>query len=82
MPDRIHAPQVGAPDPEHDTSPIIEETDEEFDVAGQELGESPVCHFNGAAYEHGQYVCSGSELLRCERGAWLRCGSCDPDHPE
>ncbi|GAB4350070.1 MAG: hypothetical protein Kow006_12400 [Gammaproteobacteria bacterium] len=81
MSDKIHAPQVGAPDPEHRNSPIIEETDEEFEVAGQELGESPVCYFNGRAYQEGEFVCSGTELLRCYRGGWVRTGSCDPDNP-
>lgn len=82
MPERIHAAQVGAPDPERRNSPIIEDTDEDYDVAGQEFGDSAVCYFNGMAYATGQYVCSGSELLRCERGGWVRSGSCDPDNPE
>jgi hypothetical protein len=27
--------------------------------------ESGVCYFNGVGYRIGEYVCSGSELLRC-----------------
>lgn len=81
MSERIHAPHVGAPDPEKRTSPFLEETDEEFEVLGQELDELPICHFNNAVFEEGNYVCSGDELLRCQRGAWVRVGSCDPGNP-
>ncbi len=70
MPRRI--PQVGAPDPERNTSPIFDEDDEiSFDL---EL-ESGVCYFNGAPYRVGDYVLSGNELLHCEeRGVWIRRG--------
>ena len=81
MSERIDVPQVGAPDPDLRNSPIIEETDEEFDLSGQEMVESDLCYFNGHAYRDGSYVCSGSELLRCLRGNWVRQGSCDPDNP-
>ena len=65
-------PQVGAPDPEHKTSPIIDE-DEELSL-DLEL-ETGVCYFNDAAYPVGEYVRSGHELLRCEgRGVWVRKG--------
>ena len=64
--------QVGAPDPEHKTSPIIDE-DEELSL-DLEL-ETGVCYFNDAAYAVGEYVRSGHELLRCEgRGVWVRKG--------
>lgn len=72
---------VGAPDPELRTSPIVEETDEDFEVAAQEVGEDALCYFNDQSYAHGAFVCSGSVLLRCERGAWVREGGCDPDNP-
>ncbi|ROR34401.1 hypothetical protein [Inmirania thermothiophila] len=81
MRDPFRPPQVGAPDPELRNSPIIEDTAEDFEVVGQELDELPVCYFNGVAYRHGQFVCSGTELLRCMRGSWIRAGSCDPDNP-
>lgn len=82
MPERIHVTSVGAPDPEKRCSPVIEETDEEAEVLGQEMPEeATVCHFNDTVYRKGQYVCSGSELLRCVGGAWVREGSCDPDNP-
>ncbi|HHM06408.1 MAG TPA: hypothetical protein ENJ19_11825 [Gammaproteobacteria bacterium] len=75
------AVQVGAPDPEHRNSPIVEDTDEDFEVAGMALTEDAVCYFNSHAYRHGDYVCSGSELLHCRKGTWVRVGSCDPDNP-
>jgi hypothetical protein len=81
MIERIHAPHVGAPDPESRTSLIVEETDEDFEVEGMEASEDSGCYFNDVAYRRGQFVCSGDELLRCENGQWVREGSCDPDHP-
>lgn len=70
MPD--HVPQVGAPDPELNTSPIFDEYEEiSLDL---EL-ETGACYFNNVTYRIGQYVQSGSELLRCEgRGVWVREG--------
>jgi hypothetical protein len=63
-------PEVGAPDPERKTSPILDE-DEEFSL-DLEL-ESGACYFNDVAYPIGQWVRSGSELLHCEeRGLWVR----------
>lgn len=74
---KLSTPDVGAPDPEHRTSPIVEEDEElSFDL---EL-ESGVCYFNGETYPIGQYVRSGSELLQCqERGVWVRKGELRPD---
>lgn len=81
MPERLHAPQVGAPDPEKRNSEVVEETDEEFEVLGQEIPELPVCYFNGVVYADHSFVCSGDELLRCSGGVWVREGSCDPVNP-
>jgi hypothetical protein len=82
MTQRSRLPYVGAPDPELRNSPIIEETDEDFEVLAQELSEQAVCYFNGMAYQDGELVCSGSgELLQCQGGVWVRGGSCDPDNP-
>lgn len=65
-----HVPQVGAPDPEKQTSPILDE-DEEL-MLDVEL-ETGACYFNGQSYPLGSYVMSGSELLHCEeRGLWVR----------
>lgn len=79
MPDTHAVPQVGAPDPESNNSPIFDENDNEFLSLDQEL-ESGVCYFNGETYTIGRYVCSGDELLRCEeKGVWVREGSCHKD---
>lgn len=70
------APQVGAPDPEAKNSPIFDEDDNDYLSLDLEL-ETGVCYFNGETYQRGDYVCSGSELLRCEeKGVWVREGSC------
>ncbi len=81
MSERIHAPQVGAPDPEKRNSPILEETAEDFAEIMQQAGEDAVCYFDGVAYQDGGYVCSGDELLHCRCGSWIREGSCDPVNP-
>lgn len=63
--------QVGAPDPERDTSPIIDDDAEALSLDYEQ--ESGVCHFNGVSYPIGSYVLSGDELLHCEeRGVWVR----------
>ncbi len=81
MTDKINAPDVGAPDPELQNSPIAAETDEDFDVLRQELPGEAMCLFNAKSYANGSHVCSGSTLLRCDYGIWVRVGSSDPDHP-
>lgn len=72
---------VGSPDPESKTSPILEETAEDYDVIAQEVEDLPNCYFNNVAYKDGTYVCSSSALLCCEKGVWVRKGGCDPDNP-
>lgn len=65
-------PQVGAPDPELETSPIVGE-DEESEVEPNVAGGA--CVFNGVGYGIGDFVLSGAELLRCEApGVWVREG--------
>lgn len=79
---KAHTPQVGAPDPERRTSPIFDDDDNEELSLDLEL-ETGVCYFNDVAYAIGQYVRSGSELLRCEeRGVWVREGEVRPDRAE
>jgi len=79
MTDKTNAPQVGAPDPEMKNSPIFDSADSDSLSLDLEL-ESGVCYFNGNAYDMGQYVCSGDELLHCvERGIWARTGPCQPE---
>jgi hypothetical protein len=74
--------QVGAPDPERNTSPIFDEDD--YDELSFDLElESGACYFNDVAYRVGDYVLSGNELLHCEeRGVWIRRGELhDVDTP-
>ncbi|UCH16067.1 MAG: hypothetical protein JSW36_09800 [Burkholderiales bacterium] len=69
-------PQVGAPDPQRDTSPIVGEEDQ-VEVEPNVL--PGICYFNGVAYRIGDFVQSGSELLRCEApGVWVRKGELRP----
>jgi hypothetical protein len=77
----IPGPQVGAPDPELRTSPILEEQDEDFEVLKLETPGEPVCYFNNRSFPQGARVCSGEALLRCDYGIWIRIGSCDRDSP-
>ena len=71
-------PQVGAQDPELPNSPIAEEEDEDTDVIRQQVPGEPFCEFNGARYEHGTYVVSGTRLLQCDRGVWVESAAEDP----
>jgi len=71
-----HAPQVGAPDPELRNSPIFDENDAEALSLDREL-QTAGCWFNSERYANGQYIHSSDELLRCERGVWVRVGE-DP----
>ena len=69
-------PQVGAPDPELNTSPIFDQDD---DISPDLELEAGVCYFNDVIYRIGQYVMSGNEVLRCEgRGVWMREGETQP----
>ena len=69
-------PQVGAPDPELNTSPIIDESEYDETAASPDLElEAPACYFNGEPFALGACVRSGGEVLQCTaRGVWLRKG--------
>jgi hypothetical protein len=82
MSERIHATQVGAPDPELRSSPVLDESaDDDRDGTDPESISFAHCHFNDVVYDDGNLVCSGDEMLKCQRGTWLRIGSCDQDNP-
>lgn len=74
--------QVGAPDPNLQTSPILDE-DEREDIEPEAA--SAFCWFNGVPSRIGEYVLSGHEVLRCEApGLWVRQGEVPvsgPGHP-
>jgi hypothetical protein len=68
--------QVGAPDPELETSPIVGDED---DVEVEPNVLAGVCYFNGVAYRIGDSVLSGDEWLHCEApGVWVREGELRP----
>jgi hypothetical protein len=73
-------PQVGAPDPELDTSPIIVESEYDETAASPDLElEAAACYFNGEPFTLGACVLSGAEVLQCTgRGVWLRKGEIQP----
>jgi hypothetical protein len=68
--------QVGAPDPELKTSPIIDESEYDEHAASPDLElEAPVCYFNQEGFALGDFVLSGDEVLQCtEHGVWVRKG--------
>jgi hypothetical protein len=69
-------PQVGAPDPELKNSPIVDHSEyDDRDGLTDVETESAGCHFNGAAFDIGDTVLSGSDVLECApRGVWVRKG--------
>jgi len=76
-----HAVDVGAPDPELNTSPIAEDNSEETEVLRQEVPGEPVCYFNDKSYATGDFVKSGTSVLKCDYGIWIPAGPADPDNP-
>jgi hypothetical protein len=69
--------QVGAPDPELNTSPIVGDEMEAVEVESR--AQPGCCYFNSVEYPLGGHVVSGSELLRCEApGVWVRAGELPP----
>jgi hypothetical protein len=74
-------PQVGAQDPELPNSPVADEEDEDTDVVRQQVPGEPVCLFNGRTFKNGEYVASGSQVLKCHYGVWVESGSTDERNP-
>lgn len=81
MTDLKHVIDVGAPDPELNTSPIAEEGREDDDVLRQQVPGEPVCYFNEKSYATGAYIKSGTSVLKCDYGIWVPAGPGDPDNP-
>jgi hypothetical protein len=72
-------PQVGAPDPERNTSTIVDESEYDETAASPGLErEAPACYFNDEPFAHRDYVQSGDEVLQCDRGVWIRKGEKRP----
>lgn len=82
MAERIAVAKVGAPDPEKRNSMIIDESgDNDQEGVDPDSVAFAGCYFNDVDYPDASHVCSGDELLRCDKGKWIRIGSCDPDNP-
>lgn len=81
MPSRPKLREVGAMDPELQNSPIADELDEESDTLRQQVPGEPACYFNGRAYSSGDYVSSGTQVLKCHYGVWVDAGPADPRNP-
>lgn len=77
---RESLPQVGAPDPELDNSPIVDDSQFDEHAGSRDLElEQGVCYFNGKSFPIGTYVLSGSEVLQCAgRGVWVSKGEKRP----
>jgi hypothetical protein len=73
--------QLGAPDPEHRTSPIAWEADDDTETLRESVPDEAVCFFNDVPYEDGTVVESGSVKLRCDRGVWLPAGTAHDAKP-
>lgn len=69
--------QLGVPDPDRETSPIIDGDGESPDT--EPLVGQGHCVFNGRSYAVGVVILSGAEVLRCEApGVWTRQGELRP----
>lgn len=67
--------RVGSPQPDLETSPIVNEEDADVEP----VGTPGMCRYNGATYGFGERVLCGSEVLRCEApGLWVREGELRP----
>ena len=81
MTDLKHIVDVGAPDPELNTSPIAEESGDGTETLRQQVPGEPVCYFNGESFDTGAYIRSGSSILKSDYGIWIPVGPDDPDNP-
>lgn len=81
MTDLKHTEDVGAADPELNTSPIAEEGNDESEILRQEVPGEPVCYFNNQIFANGTHIKSGTSILRCDYGIWIPAGPADPDNP-
>lgn len=73
--------QVGAPDPERNTSPVAWESDEDTESLREAVPDEAVCLFNDGSYGHGTVIASGSSLLRCDHGIWVPAGTTPESKP-
>ena len=79
--EHVSITQVGSPDPELRNSPIAVEEDIDTDVVRQQVPGDVMCWFNGSEFRNGDFVASGSQVLRCSYGVWVEAGSIDDRSP-
>jgi hypothetical protein len=72
---------VGAIDPELQSSPVVEEMEEDAYTLRQQVADQAVCFFNGEVFRDGEFVRSGTMMLKCSKGLWIEAGSADPRNP-
>lgn len=65
---------VGSVDPDLRNSPVLEESEEDQVVVGQEVPDQSSCYFNGQAYRSGEFVRTGTVVLECRSGVWVEVG--------
>jgi hypothetical protein len=56
------------------TSPLAIESDEDYDVIRQEVEDEAICWFNDQQFAHDDVIFSGNDILRCDKGLWVRAG--------
>ena len=76
-----HTSDVGAPDPDLNTSPIADENSEDTDALRQLVPGEPVCFFNDRSFAHDDCIKSGASILKCDYGIWIPVAPGDPDNP-
>ena len=77
-----NATEVGAPDPEYNTSPIAEESNDDTEILRSEVPGEPVCYFNDKRFATGDFIKSGTSLLKCDYGIWIPAGPDNADIPK
>lgn|GEM_PF-1341331 len=81
MNDAENIEQVGVQDPELRNSPVADESsDLEYDIHENVSGLT-CCFFNEKSYPNGAFVCSGTDMLRCDRGVWEPAETSESDSP-
>lgn len=80
----VRTRDVGALDPELKTSPIAQETSEDWQLLrGRKCPSArPRCATSTAKRSRpDQFVCSGTVVLDCLEGLWIEIGPADPRNP-
>ena len=63
------------------TSPIAEEGNDDTETLRSEVPGEPVCYFNNKSFATGDFIKSGTAILKCDYGIWIPAGPGDPENP-